>query len=416
MVTTPIKTSFVIKTKSNHTDVSTVFFRMTHDHRTTTISLKVDIKTADWDEKKCHVQPNHPAYEKLNLLMGQMQRNALNLQQDMMLRGRTPCVMHIKDRLTRKNSMSKNSDPTFLEVFDMVIKRKTLLKGQGNTEATIQKYSRCRTHLLNYLQQHYKRNDICFDQLSLVFLEDFEVYMRTKGGCGHNTTMKYIQTLKTMFRVARARNITASDPFMGFKISIHTVDREILNEEELQRVMVTPMSTRYLDSARTVFVFACFTGLAYIDLKNLRMQNIVREGDRYWIRTKRQKSGINSNVPLMHLPLEIIKSLHPDISAAHPETSVLPVTSNQNLNDALKKIAAHCNVAKDLTFHIARHTFATTVTLSNGVPIESVSKMLGHRRIATTQHYAKIIDKKVGEDMDKLELRLDGMFAAKKAV
>jgi site-specific recombinase XerD len=165
-----------------------------------------------------------------------------------------------------------------------------------------------------------------------------------------------------------------------------------------------------------VFVFACFTGLAYIDLKNLRMQNIVREGDRYWIRTKRQKSGINSNVPLMHLPLEIIKSLHPDISAAHPETSVLPVTSNQNLNDALKKIAAQCNIAKDLTFHIARHTFATTVTLSNGVPIESVSKMLGHRRIATTQHYAKIIDKKVGEDMDKLELRLDGMFAGKKAV
>ena len=118
----------------------------------------------------------------------------------------------------------------------------------------------------------------------------------------------------------------------------------------------------------------------------------------------------------MYLPLEIIKSLHADISAAHPETSVLPVTSNQNLNDALKKIAAHCNIAKDLTFHIARHTFATTVTLSNGVPIESVSKMLGHRRIATTQHYAKIIDKKVGEDMDKLELRLDGMFAGKKAV
>ena len=113
----------------------------------------------------------------------------------------------------------------------------------------------------------------------------------------------------------------------------------------------------------------------------------------------------------MYLPLEIIKSLHADISAAHPETSVLPVTSNQNLNDALKKIAAHCNIAKDLSFHIARHTFATTVTLSNGVPIESVSKMLGHRRIATTQHYAKIIDKKVGEDMDKLELRLDGMFA-----
>jgi site-specific recombinase XerD len=349
------------------------------------------------------------------MLMGQMQRNALNLQQDMMLRGRTPCVMHIKDRLTRKNSMSNTSDPTFLEVFDIVIKRKKLLKGLGNTAATIQKYSRCRTHLVNYLEHQYKRNDICFDQLNHVFLEDFELYMRTNGGCGHNSTMKYIQTLKTMFRVAVARNITASDPFIGFKISIHTVDREILNEEELQRVMSTTMPTHFLDSARWVFVFACFTGLAYIDLKNLRMKHIVKEGDRYWIRTKRQKSGIASNVPLMQLPLEILHRHHPDISLADPLKPVLHVTSNQNINDALKKIAAHCSITKELTFHIARHTFATTVTLSNGVPIESVSKMLGHRRIATTQHYAKIIDKKVGEDMDKLELRLEGMFGAKKA-
>jgi integrase len=155
-----------------------------------------------------------------------------------------------------------------------------------------------------------------------------------------------------------------------------------------------------------MFVFACFTGLSYIDLKNLKMQNIVCENGSYWIRTKRQKTDVNSNIPLLPIPLNLIKNNHPDITNANPHESVIQVTSNQNTNLALKKIAIHCNIHKDLTFHIARHTFATTITLSNGVPIESVSKMLGHKRIATTQHYAKIIDKKLEEDMKALEGRL----------
>ncbi len=406
MITTPIKTSFFIKKKTKRTDVSTVFFRMTHQDHSATISLKIDIKTADWDEHKCHVQKSHPAHNQLSTLMDQMRRNALNLQQDMMLRGRTPCVMHIKDRLTRAHSTSVNSDPTFLEVFDKAIDRKTLLKGLGNTPATIQKYKRCRAHLVNYLQAYYKRNDICFDQLNLAFMEDFELYMKTKGGCQHNSTMKYIQTLKTIFRVAKSRNITTSDPFLGFKISMRIVDREFLSEEELQRIISTPLPTRYMESSRNMFLFACFTGLSYIDMKNLRVHHLVKDNDRYWIRTKRQKSGVASNIPLLPIPLALIRKHHPDINAADPAQSVLPVTSNQKTNRALKKIAEHCNINKELTFHIARHTFATTVTLSNGVPIESVSKMLGHRRIATTQHYAKIVDKKVEEDMRVLEGKL----------
>jgi integrase len=218
--------------------------------------------------------------------------------------------------------------------------------------------------------------------------------------------MKYIQTLKTMFRVARARNITTSDPFLGFKISMRIVDREFLNEEELQRIISTPLPTRYMESSRNMFLFACFTGLSYIDMKNLRLHHLVKENDRYWIRTKRQKSGVASNIPLLPIPLALIRKHHPDLTAADPANSVMPVTSNQKTNRALKKIAEHCNINKELTFHIARHTFATTVTLSNGVPIESVSKMLGHRRIATTQHYAKIVDKKVEEDMRVLEGKL----------
>lgn len=203
MTTTPIKTSFFIKKKTKRTDVFTVFFRMTHQGQSAGISLKVDVRAGEWDERKSNVRPNHPAYAQLNLLMDQMLRNAMNLQQDLLLKGRPLDVIYIKDRMTRTHSASTNSDPTFLEVFDKVIDKKTLLKGLGNTPATIQKYKRCRVHLVNFLQAQYKRKDICFDQLNLGFMEDFEVYMKTKGACGHNSTMKYIQTLKTIFRVAR---------------------------------------------------------------------------------------------------------------------------------------------------------------------------------------------------------------------
>jgi integrase len=184
------------------------------------------------------------------------------------------------------------------------------------------------------------------------------------------------------------------------------VDREFLNEEELQRIISTPMPTRYMDLSRTVFVFACFTGLSYIDLKNLRIINLVKDNDFYWIRTKRQKSSVASNIPLLHLPLEILRKHHPDLTATDPMEPLLPVTSNQKINRALKKIAEHCRIPKELTFHIARHTFATTVALSNDMSIESLSKILGHKRIATTQHYAKITDKKVAQEMLKLNDRL----------
>ncbi len=406
MVATPILISMHLKKKTDRADVYTVFFRMTHQGKSVSISLKTDVRMCDWDDKKWNLKMQHPSYQKLNMIMDQLRRNALNLHQDMLLKGRTIDVAHIKDRLTRSNSASTNSDPTFLEVFDKVINKKALLKGIGNSRATIQKYKRCRAHLVNYLKEYHKKSDIRFDQLHLEFLEDFEIYMKTKGFCEHNTTMKYIQTLKTIFRVAKARNITTSDPFIGFKISLRIVDRAYLSEDEIKRLIATPLPTAYMEVTRNMFVFACFTGLSYIDLKNLKMQNIVCENGSYWIRTKRQKTDINSNIPLLPIPLNLIKKNHPDISNANPHEPVIPVTSNQNTNLALKKIATHCNIHKDLTFHIARHTFATTITLSNGVPIESVSKMLGHKRIATTQHYAKIIDKKLEEDMKALEGRL----------
>ncbi len=157
---------------------------------------------------------------------------------------------------------------------------------------------------------------------------------------------------------------------------------------------------------RDLFVFSCFTRLAYIDLRNLAVKNIYKENGKYWIRTRRQKTNVKSNIPLLKVPLRLLKKYLPKFETAEADKKIFRVISNQKMNAYLKDLADLCTISKCLTFHIARHTFATTVTLNNGAPIESVSSMLGHKHITTTQHYAKLLDKKLGFDMQALSPKL----------
>jgi len=180
------------------------------------------------------------------------------------------------------------------------------------------------------------------------------------------------------------------------------VEREFLTQLEVQTIYGKEMVTDRLKQVRDIFVFSCFTGLAYIDVKNLSKTNISLgiDGEK-WIFTHRQKTETASRIPLLPIAAEIIEK-YANNPVCLNNDKLLPVLSNQNMNAYLKEIAGVCGINKELTFHIARHTFATTITLTNGVPIESVSKMLGHKSLKTTQHYAKILDKKVSGDMQLL--------------
>lgn len=196
----------------------------------------------------------------------------------------------------------------------------------------------------------------------------------------------------------------AEKPLRLGKIHFDIVDRGFLSKQELVAIIQKPMTSKRLDQVRDVFVFCCFCGLAYCDVAGLTEENLV-EGDdgKVWLRTRRQKTDTSVDVPLPGNSLdEFFKKYKGQLTAG----KLLPVPSNQKCNDYLKEIAAICGIDKELTFHMARHTFSTTVTLSNGVPIETVSKMLGHRNIRTTQIYAKVIHDKVSADMDALAERL----------
>ncbi len=216
-----------------------------------------------------------------------------------------------------------------------------------------------------------------------------------------------MNNFKKIIRIALANQWMDRDPFYNFKVKFDAVEREYLNEEEVQKLIDKELYLDRLKIVRDMFVFSCYTGLAYSDVKKLSSADITKgiDGSK-WIRIKRTKTKSLSSIPLLPLAEEIL-----DRYKDHPEVKdgkyVLPVLSNQKSNAFLKEIAALCGITKPLTTHLARHTFATTITLTNGVPIESVSKMLGHKDLRTTQHYAKIVDRKISDDMQTLREKLE---------
>ena len=232
-----------------------------------------------------------------------------------------------------------------------------------------------------------------------------EHFLKSNKKLGHNSAIKYSINLKKVIRIAYANEWISRDPFFHWKASWKTRERKYLTEEELQQLIHTQLHNRRLERIRDIFIFCCFTGLAYIDVKNLTQNAIVIDvKGQKWIKTHRRKTKTLSSIPLLPITEQILNKYqeHPLVIMG---SGVLPVSTNQKSNAYLKEIAEACGIKKNLTTHLARHTFATTVTLSSGVPIESVSKMLGHSSFKTTQIYAKVVDRKLIEDMALVDKR-----------
>ncbi|MGB0182888.1 MAG: site-specific integrase [Schleiferiaceae bacterium] len=185
------------------------------------------------------------------------------------------------------------------------------------------------------------------------------------------------------------------------------VVRPYLNEEELNRLIGLELHFDRLERVRDMFLFSCFTGLSYADVKKLKREEIECTSEGNWIKTRRRKTGQRAHIPLLSIAWSVIEKYNPFFEELLATDRILPILSNQKMNAYLKELATLAQIDKQLSFHIARHTFATTVTMLNGVPIESVSKMLGHKSIRSTQLYARIVDQKVGEDMRTLATRLE---------
>ena len=298
-------------------------------------------------------------------------------------------------------------------IFEDHNKRMKELVGKKFSINTYKKYETTLSHTREFLKYQYSLNDISIKQVDIAFINDFDFYLRNTKNCNNNSTIKYIRNFGKIVKQCCVNGWIEKDPFLNYKGKVREIERIYLSEKEIEAILNKEFKIKRLELVRDMFIFSCFTGLAYIDVFNLTLSNIIIgiDGEK-WISTHRQKTESASKIPILPVTQMII-----DKYENHPqcinEQRLLPILSNQKMNAYLKELADICEIDKELTFHIARHTFATTVTLTNGVPIESVSKMLGHKNLRTTQHYAKVLDKKVSEDMKILKEKFSNKLALK---
>ncbi|MFY7743223.1 MAG: site-specific integrase [Flavobacterium sp.] len=288
-------------------------------------------------------------------------------------------------------------------IFEDHNKRMKELIGSNYANNTYKKYETTLSHVKEFLKSQYNLNDISIKRVDIAFINDFDFFLRNTKKCNNNSTIKYIRNFGKIIKQCYVNGWLERDPLLNYKGKVKEIERVYLTQDEIELLLNKEFKIKRLELVRDMFLFSCFTGLAYIDVYNLTNSNIIIgiDGEK-WISTKRQKTESPSRIPILPVSQMIIDKYenHPQCKN---EVKLLPILSNQKMNAYLKELADICEIDKELTFHIARHIFATTVTLTNGIPIESVSKMLGHRNLRTTQHYAKILDRKVSEDMQILK-------------
>ena len=361
-------------------------------------STGISVKSAQWDKEKERIKGR--TTEALNT----------NLQLDNIASGLQSIFRRIEmsdvvslERIKSEFLGKKEEINTLMQLFEKHNGDVAKQVGVSVGKATLQKYNVCKRHFSEFLEEQYKRSDLKLTELTYVVIREFDLYLRTEVGQNPNTATKTMKTFKTITLLGQKMGVLLHDPFMNHRFHIEPVNRGFLTDEEILLIANKDLGISRLELVRDIFIFSCFTGLAYIDVSNLTPDHIVTLGDKQWIMTQRQKTSVETNVLLLDIPKAIIAKYG---GKTYRNGKLFPMLTNQKTNSYLKEIADICGIKKNLTFHLARHTFAT-MSLSKGVPMESVSKMLGHTNIRTTQIYARITNKKIEHDMEELANKLD---------
>lgn len=363
-----------------------------------------------WDPSRWNIAAGRATGTKedvrtLNAYLDTLQARVYEAQRQLIADQQPITVKNLRLRFEGKRAASK----MFIEVFRNHNEKIKQLVDTEFSPGTIERYETALSHTVSFLRWKFKKDDIDIQELNYEFVSELEFWLKSIRKCSHNTSIKYISNIKKIVNLCLKNGWLQRDPFLGYKMSKREVVREVLSQDEINRIAAKAFPTNRLGIIRDIFLFSCYTGLAYADVKKLRRHEIVTgvDGEK-WISTQRKKTDTSSNIPLLKPALAILQKYERE-PLCISKGVLLPMPSNQKMNAYLKEIADLCGITKKMTFHTARHTFATTITLTNGVPIETVGKMLGHRNLKTTQHYAKILDKKVSDDMMMLRNKLESL-------
>lgn len=384
----------------NRDGTVTIMVRVSVNGEKTAFSSKLTIRPELWDQSKNRAVGTTKEVKEINKILDDIRATIRNHYYELDRYDAVVTAEKVKNAFLGITARTESLLNLFKEFMDEC----NALKGISRSDATIQKYDRCYRRTIEFLKSKYNLSDIPLVEINHKFIVDFECYLRTVCGCNENTAAKFLQTFRMIIIRAKDNGYIKADPFANYRIRIKRVDRGYLTDEELGIIAEKEFKTPRLAQIRDIFLFSCYTGLAYIDIRDLKEENIKTSFDgNEWIMTHRQKTKTPVNVPLLEVPKALIKKYKGQVQNG----KLFPVPSNQKTNQYLKEIADACGIDKNITFHMARHTFATTVTLSKGVPIESVSKMLGHTNVQTTQIYARITNEKISRDMAALAAKMN---------
>lgn len=404
-------TFYIKKDKENEAGESPLFVKISVNGSQTTMAIPYKIETKRWFETKQLKLARKPSdvfirsaiidmKTELNEILSKLESSSVEITAE-----------QLKSAFLNKDSVQKNEGKTLLEIYDWHNNRYALKVGlHERGRISLQKHRNFRTKIKDFLLFKYNESDILLSKLNFQFIDDFDMYLRLEKHLQHNSVIKVIQGVRKVLRDAIKHDWLEKDPFVHYSEKEIEVETVYLTQAELTAIETKVLPIKRLDVVRDLFVFSCYTGYAPVDVQGLKESNLVIHSDeQQWIFTSRQKTKIKSNVLLLPKALEII-SKYQDDECRKVKSLLFPSRSNQKINAYLKEIAVLCGITKTLHHYVARHTFATTVALANGISLESLSKMMGHKRITQTQHYGKIQDQRVSEEMSALKAK---MYASK---
>lgn len=377
-----------------------IIARITIDQDKIQFYTKLEVAPDLWDVPRGKVTGRGPEALQINSLLDDI-RMAIQKQYHSLLEtDGYVTAERVRDAYLGKTEKTR----TILEFFAQHNEQYLQKVKMDPTNKTYWRYELTRRRLEEFIKYKYSVSDMPLKDINVLFVENFLLFNENVHGCNHNTAMKFVQRLRTVVNFAKNTGMLFVDPFGNFKVKFERTDRGYLTMEEIMTIYHHTFPSRRLEQVRDLFIFSCFTALSYIDVCELQPDDISTGFDgNLWIIRKRHKTKVTALIRLLDIPIAILKKYKGKL----PNGKLLPVISNQRVNDYLKEIAAMCGINKRLTFHMARHSCATSVLLANDVPIETVSKILGHTNIRTTQIYARITDRKVSKDMEMLSQKLD---------
>lgn len=403
---------FWVNPKKAQNNSALLYARVTVNQQRVEISLKRKVSLDLWDGKNKKVLGHSSEAKQINQYLAETRVLLFQIFQDLKFQGELITAKKIKTKFLGEDESSK----TLLELIDYHTKKIENTHAAGS----IRNYGVTEEYIKKFLLKDRRTTDIFLKQLDYKFICDFERFLHAyypKGHdreMGHNTVMKHLQRLRKMVTLSYHLEWLDNDPFRRWKMSYEKKERDFLTANELSNLETFEFPIGRLERVRDVFLFSCYTGISYADIRTLKSKHVLEGMDgNNWIVTHRQKTKTKVKVPLLDKAKFLLEKYdnHP---MAVPSETLFPVVSNVKINLYLKEIASVVGIRKNLTFHMARHTFATTVTLSNGVPIETVSKLLGHLKVSTTQIYARVLEEKLSKDMIDLQKILNAQIKIKK--